>query len=348
MELAAPLLRRPGDPLPVRSAVLSLAARELAAVAASGDPAPLSRVHVRRALWNAAAADPAPLAYLISGPTARVADALPPVILRGSFAGHLGAGLVERGGTAWLVLLASPRRASLRPFPRVVEVGASAVLEGELVTGLAEPRLFVTAPDGSVQERPVSGTRRFRAELRFGVAGRWLVEVVGRGLNGPEVIALLAVSAGDDQPATVDAAAIAPDPEDQADAEALVLAALNATRRRHALPPLAASPALRAVARAHSAAMLKQGLLAHILPGSGDLGERLRVARIPYRKALENLAKGQSALTAHEATEESPAHRENLLTAGPTLAGVGIARTSLPGGGPVVYLTEIFVEPEAR
>jgi uncharacterized protein YkwD len=60
---------------------------------------------------------------------------------------------------------------------------------------------------------------------------------------------------------------------------------------------------------------------------------------------LENLAKGQDALSAHEATEESPAHRENLLASGPTRAGVGIARAVLPGGGPVVYLTEVIVEP---
>jgi uncharacterized protein YkwD len=346
MELAAPRLRRPGDPVPARSAVLALAARELAWLAASGDPSPLSRSRVRTALWNAAAADPAPLAYLISGPPNRVAEALLPAISPGSFAGHLGAGLVERDGTAWLVLLASPRRASLRPFPRVVAVGGSARLEGELVTGLAEPRLFVTAPDGTVRERPVAGSRRFQAELRFGGPGRWLVEVTGRGLAGPEVIALLAVTAGEEPP-PVAAAGVADEPEDPAEAEAQVLAAINATRRRHALPPLAASPPLQAVARAHSAAMLRQGILAHILPGSGDLGDRLRRARLPYQKALENLAKGQSSLAAHEATEESPAHRGNLLSAGPTLAGVGIARGTLPGGGPVVYLTELFVEQAA-
>ena len=212
MELAAPLLRRPGDPLPSRSAALALAARELAALAASGDPAPLARARVRTALWNAAAADPAPLAYLITGSPARVAEALQRAIVARSFASHLGAGVVERQGTAWLVLLASPRRAPLRPFPRAVAVGDSAVLEGELVTGLAEPRLFVTAPDGTVRERPVSGARRFRAELHFDDPGRWLVEVVGRGLNGPEVLALLAVSAGAELPRAETGPAAGPEP----------------------------------------------------------------------------------------------------------------------------------------
>jgi uncharacterized protein YkwD len=253
--------------------------------------------------------------------------------------------VVERDGTAWLVLLASPRRSALRPFPRAVAVGDRRVLEGELVTGLADPRLFVTAPDGSVQERSISGARRFQADLLFDRRGRWLVEVVGRGLNGPEVLALLAVSAGEEYPAAAADPPAGPDPADPAAAEARVLEAINATRGRHGLPPLETSPALQALARAHSAEMLRQGLLAHILPGSGDIGERLRRARIPFRKAMENLAKGQTALAAHEATEESPAHRDNLLAAGPTQAGVGISRATLPGGGPVVYLTEVFVEP---
>lgn len=344
MEVAAPLLRRPGDPAPSRSPALALAARELAGLAAAGEVSPLARARVRSALWSAAASDPAPLAYLVSGPVGRIAEALPPLISGTSSASHLGAGLVERDGTAWLVLLASPRRAPLRPFPRAVEVGATALLEGELVTGLADPRLFVTEPDGSVRERPIAGTRRFAAELRFDQPGRWLVEVIGRSLHGPEVLALLAVSAGA-EPTPAASRVTEPDPADPAAAEARVLAAMNSTRGRHGLRPLAPDRALREVARAQSAEMLRRGLLVHILPGSGDIGERLRRAKIPFRKALENLAKGQDALSAHEATEESPAHRDNLLADGPTLAGVGIARGTLPGGGPVVYLTEVIVEP---
>ena len=344
LELVGPILRRPGDPLPSRSSALVLAARELAALAASGEPAPLGRARVRMALWNAAASDPAPIRYIVSGPASRVVEALPALITSTSFASHLGAGAVERDQTVWLVLLASPRRATLRPFPRAVAVGDTAVLEGELVTGLAEPRLFVTAPDGSARERPISGTRRFKAELTFDTPGQWVVEVLGRGLNGPEVLALLGVSAGAERPGA-EAAADGPDPEDQGDAETRVLEAMNATRRRHGLPPLESSPALAAVARAHSADMLRSGLLAHQLPGGASTAERVRRARVAYRRVLENVAKGATALGAHEEIEGSPAHRDNLLAQGPSRAGVGIARGRLPGGGTVVYLTELFVEP---
>jgi len=344
LALAGPILRRAGDPPPAQSSALVLAARELAALAASGDPAPLGRARVRTALWNAAASDPAPIRYIVSGPADRIVDALPALISSTSFASHLGAGAVERDQTVWLVLLASPRRATLRPFPRAVSVGDTAVLEGELVTGLAEPRLFVTAPDGSARERPISGIRRFRAELTFDAPGRWVVEVLGRGLNGPEVLALLGVSAGAELPGAA-VAADGPDPEDQADAEARVLGAMNATRRHHGLPALESTPELAALARAHSADMLRSGLLAHRLPGGAGTVERVRGARVAYRKVLENVAKGATALAAHDEIEGSPAHRDNLLAQGPTRAGVGIARGTLPGGGAVVYLTELFVEP---
>ena len=42
---------------------------------------------------------------------------------------------------------------------------------------------------------------------------------------------------------------------------------------------------------------------------------------------------------------ESPAHLANLLAPEVQLMGLGIARGALPGGQPVVYLTEILVEP---
>jgi uncharacterized protein YkwD len=346
VDLAAALLQRSGEPPPVRSSVLALAARELAARAASGERAPLGRSRVRAALWNAASFDPWPQAWLVSGPKDRVADALPPVIAPGSGARFLGAGAVERDGMAWLVLLASSRPVSLRPFPRNVAVGDTAVLDGELGAGLEEPRIVVTGPDGKERERTVPGTGRFRAALAFDAPGRWLVEVFGRGPHDSTLVALLDVSAGAGTAAArLAPAAVEPDPEDQAAAEALVLAHLNATRRRHGLPPLLPSPALRAVARAHSTEMMRAGQLSQALPGSGSLVARLQRARIPFKQALQNIAREESALSAHRAIEANTAQLENLLATGPTLAGVGISRGTLPGGGPVVYLTEVLVEP---
>jgi uncharacterized protein YkwD len=120
---------------------------------------------------------------------------------------------------------------------------------------------------------------------------------------------------------------------------------MNATRLRQALAPLARVPELDDVARRHSAAMAAAAKVAHVLPGTGDLGDRLRRARVPYRRAYENVARAATALDAHEAAEESPAHLANVLRPDATRVGVGIARGRLPSGAEQLYLTEVFVHP---
>jgi hypothetical protein len=159
------------------------------------------------------------------------------------------------------------------------------------------------------------------------------------------VAALFAVACGGASLTEPAEAAAPPDPLDSEAAEAQVLAAIDATRRRHGLAPLEPRPELAAMARRHSERMLQAGVLAHLLPGGGDVGERLRRARVSFRRAAENIALGPTALAAHAVAEESPGHRANLLSPHARQVGCGVARGRLPGGEPVVYLTEILVQP---
>ncbi len=331
---------------PRTSPALALAARELAHRAASGDPDPLARARLRAALARALSPDPAPVAHLAVASPEDAARALADTLGRTTVAAtHVGVGGEVRDGRAYLVLLAARRTAALRPFPRDVERGAAATLRGELV-GLDHPTVHVMKPSGATGEveARIAGSD-FAAPIRFDAAGRWLVEVVGHGPRGPEVAALLTISCGGaalDDPAS---AGDEGDPRDASQAEARVASALNATRGAHGLPPLAPSLPLAAVARRHSEAMLERGVLAHVLPGSGDVGARLRAAHVSYALVLENVAMGASALAAHRGVEESPAHRENILSREATRVGCGVARGRLPTGQPIVYLTEIFVQP---
>ncbi len=334
----------PGAVRPLLSPALVLAARALAARAAAGEPDPLSRPRLRAALSEGLSFDPAPVAVLL---VAAPRDAAVGLAARArSVAGqtHLGVGVAERGGTAWVALLAARRLAALEPFPRQVPAGARVRLRGEL-RGLSSPRVFLTLPSGHVREVPAEGRRDFSAEIRFESRGRYLVEVLGEGAAGPAVAALFAVTCGGAPLVEPAEAPAPPDPMDPAAAEAQVLAAVDAIRRRQGLAPLEARPEIAAVARRHSRRMLEAGILAHVFPGEGDVAERLRRARIPFRRAAENIALGPTALAAHAAAEESPGHRANLLSPHARQVGCGIARGRLPGGEPVVYLTEIFGQP---
>jgi uncharacterized protein YkwD len=331
---------------PAMSGALVIAARDLARRAAEGEPEPLGQAARRAALTAGLAYDPAPAAYLVRGPADRIGPLLSE-LLPADHATHVGAGAAEVEGGVVMVVLAAERRARLDPFPRELPAGGAAVLSGRLAAGLLHPRVVVSVPSGDVREAEVRDSRgAFEAHLAFPAAGGYLVEVIAQGRGGPEVAALLAVSAGPpsrERPAASRGGAA--EPEDAPGAEAAVVRAIGALRARRGLGPVTASPELSAVARAHSAAMLAQGKVSHVLPGSGALVDRLRRARVPYRRAYENVARGGSALAAHEAAEESPAHLANLLARGVARVGVGIARGPLPSGGSTVYLTEILIEP---
>lgn len=333
----------PASAPPRISGALVRAARELARLAADGDPAPLARPRLRGALARACAADPSPAAVLVEASldelAAAVADALPR-----ERATDLGAGLALRGDAAILVLLASERTVHLAPFPREIAPGSRAVLAGRLAAGRGRPRVFVTEPGGAVRETETTGAREFRAEVLFAVPGRHAVEVVAEAEGGPEVAALLTVSVGG-APLDAPARPPSPAPADDGAAEAAVVRAVNAARRRQGLAALARAPELDDVARGHSADMAAAAKVAHVLPGTGDLGDRLRRARVPYRRAYENVARAATALDAHEAAEESPAHLANVLRPEATRVGVGVARGRLPSGAEQLYLTEVFVEP---
>ena len=339
------LQRRLGRGTPKSSAALALAARELARGAAEGAGDPLGRSRVRHALTAALSYDPAPAAHLVIADAAAAPEAVAESLSRPGDATHLGIGAEVRGGRAFVVALAARRAAALDAFPRDVEVGATARLRGSL-SGLAQPAVFVTTPAG--EARPLLARvegRSFEAPVRFDARGRWVIEVTGEGPHGPEVAALLVVSSGGAALAEPPRPGDDREPSEGRAAEARVSAALNETRRRSGLPPLEPWPELAEVARRHSEAMLAAGMLAHRLPASPDAGERLRRARLPYARVLENVARAPTALAAHRMVEESPAHRHNVLSREVTRLGCGIARGTLPGGEPLVYLTELFVEP---
>ncbi len=340
LELARSRLRPP----PRTSPALVLAARELAGRAAAGEEDPIGRGRLRGALSRALAYDPAPAAVLVVSATEDAAAAVARALPRTS-ATDVGAGTVERDGRAFVVLLLSERKARLDPFPREAAPGARGVLSGALAPPLSRPRVFVTRPSGEVVDAGGGAARAFRIPLDFPAPGRHVVEVVGEGDAGPEVAAIVAVAVGGAALDPPRPAATAPEPEDRAEAEAGVLRVLNATRRRHGLAPVSPSAELAAVARRHAEAMAAAGRVAHVVAGSGEAGGRLRRAGVPYRRAYENVARAGTALDAHQAAEESPAHLANVLRREASRAGIGIARARLPSGDRTVYLTEILVEP---
>ena len=89
---------------------------------------------------------------------------------------------------------------------------------------------------------------------------------------------------------------------------------VNAIRARKGLHTLQWHPEIAQVAHSHSVDMVQHNFFAHESPNTGDVGDRVRAAGIPFTRLRENIAHGQAdAINAHEGLMNSPGHREAIL-----------------------------------
>ena len=215
--------RRPGaatapEPADAPRAARAAPARRRARPARRGGarpPPPRSRPRRARARRRGRRGAPDPLARSLRAALARVlapptprrrctrarrpedAAAAARAALPASGATHVGAGAVERGGVRHAFVLPSRRRAALEPFPRDVPAGARGRALRRARARARAPARVRDAPVGRRRARSTAaGERGFRAPIAFPVRGRYTVEVIADGARGPEVAALLTVSAG--------------------------------------------------------------------------------------------------------------------------------------------------------
>lgn len=106
--------------------------------------------------------------------------------------------------------------------------------------------------------------------------------------------------------------------------EAKMLALINEERAKEGLKPLKADRELAVVARSHSRDMFVKGYFAHEnLEGKSPF-DRMKDAKIKFRKAGENLALAQTLELAHRNLMNSPGHRANIMSPGFGRVGIGV------------------------
>ncbi len=120
-----------------------------------------------------------------------------------------------------------------------------------------------------------------------------------------------------------------------------LLQAVNAARKAYGLRPLRLDSTLTQAARAHTSDMLRRDYFAH-----GNFSGRMAAYHVSGRTAGENLAWGTGYLgQAGEVVQEwlaSPEHRANLLAAGYSRIGIGLARGTFLGSGDATVVTADF------
>lgn len=104
------------------------------------------------------------------------------------------------------------------------------------------------------------------------------------------------------------------------------LAAINAERAAHRLPPLNLDPRLQEAAQAHACDSARRNRMGHDGSDGRDLGRRAADAGYPYREIAENVAQGYpSPQAVTQGWMDSPGHRRNILMRRATDAGIGLA-----------------------
>ena len=126
--------------------------------------------------------------------------------------------------------------------------------------------------------------------------------------------------------------AFAPIASADADSETEFLSKINSTRASHGLDALQLDDGLRSYARSHTEDMAAAGEIYH------SSGEELKAAAGPgWSGIAENVGKGQSPASLHNAFMASPGHKRNIL-GDYNYVGIG---TDTRGGS--LYVTVVFV-----
>jgi uncharacterized protein YkwD len=267
-----------------------------------------------------------------------VGDLLPKVC--GFDRAGIAAGEIS-GGRAVVALLTATQPIRLRPIPGRVAPGSEVTVDGLLGPGLRNPRLFVSQPGGTIEERLLKAAgSHVMARVRLPRKGEATVELLATGSGGPQVVAIRRIFVGTAPPRS-------PPPEQSGRDPGVtgVEAAIARLRTQHGLPSLKRDAELDAVAELHSREMARTGTFAHVLASDGSVGDRLDRAGYARKAAGENIGLSDTPLAAHEGIESSPAHLVNLLDPRFSHLGLGIARGPSPDGSEGIYLTEVLASP---
>jgi uncharacterized protein YkwD len=298
--------------------------------------------------------EPAPEVFIASGgPSAE--DALgellaPQVVntLRAHPGGRLGLGF-HRGPEDLVVVLALQEfHLDLRPVPRTIEPGLVADIDFGLLDGYRNPRLFVTGPDGGVDES-VPRTRGDRHLSHFGCRrdrqGAYQVEISAELDRGPAVLAVFPIYCGVPAPERSPPVALETNaPQDPSAAEAEIFQLINRDRVARGISPLRRDRRLDEVARAYSREMAATGVVAHRSMRSGDAGDRIKAAGINSFGVSENICRSYSGAGAHRELMSSPGHRGNVIDPAVNVVGIGVAAGPTSHGAQPLFVTELFIQ----
>ena len=310
-------------------------------------PGTLAPRTVRREVWRAGGVAPVvvPWAYAFASEQEPLAE-LPRFARRIADRPmtHCGVAVAQVGRRQIAVVVGERRHVNLEAFPVQLARGDRVRLAGILAPHYEAPTVLVSTPLAEVsRRRTLRRGGRFGTLLSFPLPGRYTVEVMANGPQGPEIVALFPVfvdqhpEANPPVPGELMAPPTAPDDENTLIQRLARL--INDSRHRAGLPPFSLDSRLSGVARTHCLDMVRHHFFGHLDRAGADVHHRLRRAGLEAHRAAENLVRSTNAAQAHSRLMESPAHQSNVLD--PNLTHLGLAAVHDEGEW---LVTQIFVD----
>jgi uncharacterized protein YkwD len=211
---------------------------------------------------------------------------------------------------------------SYESIPRSFEPGQTITLKGEVSPRFSGAHLYLTKPDGTVDEKRVAG-RAFNAAFSLATAGKYRLEVMGDGATGPVVVSNIPLFVGVPEAPAGGSTGTVLDPEA---AEARLLSLLNEARRKAGLAALRSDSELREIALSHTEDMVRHNFFGHVSPTTGAPEDRARRSGVLVSSFGENVAIATTPEVVHEGLMDSPGHRANMLRAEFTHVGIGVEK----------------------
>lgn len=216
-------------------------------------------------------------------------------------------------------LLLGAQEMEFETIPRDYEVGQQVSLRGRVGERYTLARVYLTKPDGTVDQLPVTGAK-IDAVIPLTTLGPYRLEVMGDGPTGPVIVANMPLYVGVPEPMLREHAGTIAEPDV---AESQMLELLNKTRVLAGVGPLVADSALRQIAAGHTEDMIEHGFFGHVSASHGTPQDRLVRSGILVSQFGENIASASTPEEAHTGLMESPGHRANMIN--PSFTHVGIA-----------------------
>jgi hypothetical protein len=211
-------------------------------------------------------------------------------------------------------------------LPRTFEPGQQVTMRGRMGGRHKSAHVFLTKPDGTVDDRNLTGTN-VDVQFTLSTVGPYRLEVIGDGPTGPAIVLNMPLYVGMQEPPIPESTGVAVDPEV---AEARMLELLNQARKAAGVPPVVPDAELRKIAAGHTEDMADHHFVSHVSPSTGTPEDRVRRAGLVVAQFGENLAAAPTPEDAHSGLMESPGHRANMIN--PAFTHVGIAAASTDSG----------------